>query len=38
MNNREDNPYKILVEEHEKILDNENDLFNNKAGKWNDFF
>jgi len=28
---RPDNPYKKLVEEHEKILDDEYDLFNNKA-------
>jgi hypothetical protein len=28
---RPDNPYRILVEEHEKILDDEQDLFNNKA-------
>ena len=35
---RPDNPYKILVEEHEKILDDEQDLFNNRAWKWSDFF
>jgi hypothetical protein len=28
---RPDNPYRILVEEHQKILDDEKDLFNNKA-------
>jgi hypothetical protein len=28
---RPDNPYRILVEEHEKILDDEQDLFKNKA-------
>jgi hypothetical protein len=28
---RPDNPYRILVEKHSKILDNEQDLFNNKA-------
>jgi hypothetical protein len=28
---RPDNPYKILVEEHSQILDDEKDLFNNKA-------
>ena len=35
---RPDNPYKILVEEHPKILDDEKDLFNNKDQKWSEFF
>ena len=35
---RPDNPYIILVEEHDKILDDEQDLFNNKAWKWSEFF
>lgn len=35
---RPDNPYRILVEKHPKILDNEQDLFNNRAWKWNEFF
>ncbi len=38
MKNKPDNPYKILVEEHLKILDDEKDLFNNKAWKWNEYF
>lgn len=37
MTNLEDNPYKILVEEHNKILNIEKDIFN-KAWKWSDFF
>ena len=35
---RPDNPYRILVEEHEKILDDEQDLFKNKAWKWSEYF
>lgn len=37
MTNSWDNPYKCLVEEHNKIIDTEKELFN-KAWKWWDFF
>ena len=37
MINKNDNPYKELIEKHEKILVEEKDLFN-KAWKWWDFF
>ena len=35
---RPDNPYKVLVEEHDKILVDEQDLFKNKAWNWSEFF
>lgn len=35
---RPDNPYKILVETHEKIIDDEQNLFNTKAWKWAEYF